>query len=487
LSRATLLHGHQGLLDEYNERVAEKLITKSFSTGGTPSRTVGFIRGIQQMMVDIVDYNPHDSYLGSHLSVGGLFHAKKEFYRLISLLLSDLGLIFDVRSPSPWQIISELHARGIFGESQRVSIKVCLSIANEIRLRTYFANNKQTDLLSPIRQYVNATEKSADVQIFRYFDKNIVVLLLSISNDVHERCTKFCLKCLEQDEIDTSVFENSFIASSNPFLMGVLHYRLKNWPEALEWLGSEPKDSPDYPRSLFTQGLIYCEMENGEYEKSMECFQNALDAHFKNENMSKLNVLGCYDGLAMLLMRLRQYEMARDRLKEAISKYDEVFGKDSQTIVLGKLLVSLGVLENFSGEPKTAIENFRKVEQLYNRSRCVPDIHVAHFNILMAWMVSEMEEPEQSLEYVRRAVDLCHKIYGEQSLTFQLAETYAIAAVVYERCNLNDKALSFFKQSLQLYQNIFGDNRKPGNMLNLICFLLTIGSNTGHNPRFPFN
>ena len=466
MSRATLLHGHQGLLDEYNERVAEKLITKSSSTEGTPGRTVGYTRGIQQMMIDIVDYNPRDSYLGSHLSVGGLFHAKKEFYRLISLLLSDLGLIFDIRSPSPWQIISELHTRGIFGESERVSIKVCLSIANEIRLKTYFANNKQTELLSPIPQYVNATEQAADVRIFRYFDKDIVVRLLSISNDMYARCCKFCLKCLEQDEIDTSLFENSFIASSNPYLMGTLHYRLKNWPEALEWLGSEPKDSPDYPSSLLMQGLIYCEMEYGEYEKSMECFQNALDAHFKNENMSKLNVFVCFDGLAMLLMRRKQYEMARDRLKEAISKHDEVFGKDCQTIVLGGLMVSLGVLENFSGDPKTAIETFRKAEQLYNRSRCFPDIHVAHFNILMAWMVSNTDEPDQSLKYVERAVDLCHKIYGEQSLTYQLAETYAIAAVVYESCNLNDKAMSFFKQSLELYQSIFGDNRKPGKIIS---------------------
>ena len=104
---------------------------------------------------------------------------------------------------------------------------MCLSIANEIRLKTYFANNKQTELLSPIPQYVNATEQSADVRIFRYFDKDIVVRLLSISNDMYARCCKFCRKCLEKDEIDTSLFENSFIASSNPYLMGTLHYRVR--------------------------------------------------------------------------------------------------------------------------------------------------------------------------------------------------------------------------------------------------------------------
>ena len=101
MSRAALLHGDQGLLDEYNERVAEKLNATSSSTENKSTRTVGFMRGIQQMVADIAEYVPNDSYFGSHTSMGALFDAKRQFYRLISLLLSDLGLIFDIRCPSP--------------------------------------------------------------------------------------------------------------------------------------------------------------------------------------------------------------------------------------------------------------------------------------------------------------------------------------------------------------------------------------------------
>jgi hypothetical protein len=88
------------------------------------------------MMLDVETYDPFNSYLGEHCVVGGRFDAKKQFYRLISLLLSNLGLIFDIKSPSPWQVISELQTLEVIGESESVEIKVCLSIANEIRLKS---------------------------------------------------------------------------------------------------------------------------------------------------------------------------------------------------------------------------------------------------------------------------------------------------------------------------------------------------------------
>lgn len=115
------------------------------------------------MMVDVETYGPSST---CYLAVGALFNAKKEFYRLISLLLSDLGIIFGIRSPSPWQVILELQIQEIITMSDSENIKICLSIANEIRLKTYFANKGQKELFSPVPQYTNkATEPSADVSV----------------------------------------------------------------------------------------------------------------------------------------------------------------------------------------------------------------------------------------------------------------------------------------------------------------------------------
>jgi hypothetical protein len=243
MSRAVLLYGDQALLDEYNERVAEKLNTKSSVINGKSTTTVGFTRGIQVMMLDVETYHPMNSYLGEYCYIGALFDAKKQFYRLISLLLSDLGLIFNTRSPSPWQVISELQTRGIIRDSECVDIKVCLSIANEIRLKTYFANNGQKELFSPVSQNTNTVEQSADVPIFRDFNEDILVHLLSISNDICSRCREFCSKYIEQDNIDVSLFQNPSLGYSKAMRLGYLYFRLQNLHKALEWMQSESKDS----------------------------------------------------------------------------------------------------------------------------------------------------------------------------------------------------------------------------------------------------
>jgi hypothetical protein len=79
MSRTVLLYGDQALLDEYNERVAEKLNTKSSVINGKSTKTVGFTRGIQVMMLDVETYHPMNSYLGEYCYIGALFDAKKHF------------------------------------------------------------------------------------------------------------------------------------------------------------------------------------------------------------------------------------------------------------------------------------------------------------------------------------------------------------------------------------------------------------------------
>ena len=175
MSRAALHYGEESLLDEYNERVAEKLNAKSTGKPGKSIQTVGFMRGIEQMLYDIPMYNPWASCLGGgQFNLGGLLDAKKQFYRFISLLLLNLGQIFGIRCPSPWQVISELQTAGIINEAASTSFKVCLSIANEIRLKTYFAHNGQNELFSPV-------SNDADVDPFRDFGEDVVIRLHQVS------------------------------------------------------------------------------------------------------------------------------------------------------------------------------------------------------------------------------------------------------------------------------------------------------------------
>ena len=464
MSRAALLFGDQALLNEYKERVAEKLNAKSSAAEVKSTETVGFTRGMKQMALDVGTYHPQFSYLGEHCTVGALFDAKKQFYRLISLLLSDLGLIFDIRSPSSWQVISELQTRGIISDSETASIKVCLSIANEIRLKTYFANDGQKELLSPVPQYGITTEQSAGPPIFRYFDEDILVRLLSTSNDIHQRCHQFCLKYIQQNEIDISILWNPSVASSKTILIGTLYYRLQNFHKALEWMKSESKDSPDYSVSLNGQGMIH--NEYGEFEKSVKCFQNALEVHYQNEGNSNLSVLRCLDNLAVSLLRIGQYETARIKLEEAIKKHNEIYGEGSETITLSRLMQNLGLAYHELGNMGLAVETFKEVQKMQNRLTDVPDRDVIHLALNIALSFTELDEHAQSLEYVKQALHLSKKLFGEADLSTELSLIYVNAGTVYEHCNLNNEALAWYKRSLELLRLVFDDNPHPGKTLN---------------------
>ena len=456
MSRVVLLYGHQALVDEYNTRVAEKLSV----IDGKSTKSVGFNRGIRQMMLDIETFHPWNSYLAINITTGGVFDSKKQFYRLISLLLSDLGLIFDIRSPSPWQIISQLQKRGIIGESVKVKIKECLSIANEIRLKTYLANNGQKELFSPLPQNSNAMEESADVPIFRDFDEDILVQLLSTSFEICGDCLQMYTKYIKQGDIDFSVLQNLSPAYSTnkKKLLGILYYRLENYDKALEYLKSISEESPNYREALFIQGCIYKATE--QYKKSVDYFEKAL-WYDDNEEISKLALLRYVLALGGALLHTGDNKIAVTRFEEAISIHSDIYGEGSETIYLSCLYLNLGCAYRLLYNHRLAVKSLRKMEQVLKGLKNVGKSQICYLNFNMAQSLSSLGYYEESLKYLERGLQLCKEVFGQHTFSTSLTQMYAIAAEVYDSCKQDDKAESFFKLSLDMY----GDKRKPGKII----------------------
>ena len=459
LSRATLLYGKQALLNDYNNRVAKKLNSKS--SQGSSSNTIGVMRGMQQIMVDVETYGLSSP---CYVAVGALFNAKKEFYRLISLLLSDLGVIFDIRSPSPWQIICELQTREIITLSDSAKIKISLAIANEIRLKTYFANKGQKELFSSVPQYTNeAAELSADVPTFCDFDEDVLVRLLSTSDDMSCNCREFCRKFLTEDKIDVGVFQSLNPVSSKPVQLGYLYFRLQKFHKALEWLESESKDSPSYCSSFSVRGHVY----------GLKCFEKALEWHLQNKGISDLDILWCIHSVSCALMYMTKYKMAIIPLEEAICKHSEIHGEGSETIVLAGLMKDLGNAYLDMGELELADDQAcKEVEEIYKRFTNIPDEDMIFFNIYMAVSLSKLAQKEQALEYIELALQLGHKIYGRNNTSMNLARIYSYAGVVYFGCQ-NDKALFFFERSLEFYHCIIGNHCHNGKIISDSIFSRT--------------
>ena len=446
MSRAVLLFGDEALLNEYNKRVAEKQNKKSSATEGKPSQTVGVIRGMQQMMVDIETFTPSIDF-----HVGALFDTKKQFYRLISLLLSNLGMIFDIRTPSPWQIISELELRGIITVSESANIKVCLSIANEVRMKTYFANNGQNELFSPVPEFANPAKQSVEIPTFRDFDENMLVRLLSKSGEMCGRCRAFYFKWLQDDKIDCSIFQNTPRESSKAVQLGFLYLRLQHLHKALAWMKSVPKESSDYGKCLDGQGCIYAQL--GEFDKSIQFFEEALQWLYQNEK-SPDSLLPCINNLAGTLIVAKKYKMAIAKLEEAICKHREIFGERSPSVILMLSTQNLGYAHYNIGNVILAVETLKAAEEMQSRLSTVYDENIINQNIYMALSFSKLDQHEEAEEYMERAIRHNHKLYGENNLSINLARVYNLAGLVHTRKRSN-KAVSFFERSLEIHQQLF--------------------------------
>ena len=457
MSRATLLYGEQTLLCEYNNHVAEKLNEQSPETMLKSTSSVGFTRGIRQMEEDIKTYDPCDSYLYS--DSGSLFNSKKHFYRLISLLLTDLGLVFDIRSPSPWQVISELRNQDIFSETDSAILKICLSIANEIRLKAYFANGGQKERFSPLFQIPDTPEQSADDPIFRDFDEDTLVRLMGTSYDLHLRCHKFCLEYFYRDKVDASMLQKQFFPSK-ALVRCQLYFRLDKDTKALECLKSIPKDSPEYALCAYYQGLHH--ESKYEHKEALECFETALE-----HSQSELDSLYFQRNLAVSLCKNSQFKESRKMLEEAMKLHDEIYGEGSETEIFGDLLLILGALFYELDDMPSAMKTFQRCEQMQKRIRRPDGRSVIYANLYMASSYSILCENDQSLHYMEKALCLSHKVFGKHSLTNGLGGIHDCAAHVYQECGLHHKALSLREHSLKVIESVHGNTPNAGKIVEI--------------------
>ena len=148
-------------------------------------------------------------------------------------------------------------------------------------------------------------------------------------------------------------------------------------------------------------------------------------------------------------------------MEEAIGKHNEIYGQSFLTIELCVLMRYLGSVYSNLGQKILAFE------QMQHRLRGVPDAEVISLYKEMATLLTEIDRHSQSqaMEYMKKALLICHKIFGKNNLSIKVAGIYVSAGVVYEYCDLNDEALSWYERSLELSQLVLGDNPNLGEII----------------------
>ena len=254
--------------------------------------------------------------------------------------------------------------------------------------------------------------------------------------------------CLSKHRIDRRIFRYIPASFLNAWLLGLHYYRLQNYHAALEWLKAESKYDPYHVNSLETQGNIFLAL--GKYEKCIECYKEALKLGYGNKR--SVSVPRLYINLAQALFIVGKKKMAIVRLKEGIYKHNEIFGMKSQTLIPLDSRITLASAYHSLGKLDLAVNTLKEAQEVQKELKNVPDMSVVLLNLQMADILSELNQYDESIEYIEKGLALSYQLFGKYNLSTSLAEIYNYAGEVYERCNQKEKAKSFFKRSLELYQ-----------------------------------
>ncbi|CAH1268662.1 Hypp3942 [Branchiostoma lanceolatum] len=136
LRRATYLTGDESLVEDYVKR-----INRSVDRSPVLSRLLALL-ALKDNIRQIEDTE----------ITGQLLDVKKEIYRFPSVAVDVLSVCCDIRNPSVWGMIEELHNTERISQEDAHHLTVLISISAELRLRTYIANGGQKDRLSPLTE-----------------------------------------------------------------------------------------------------------------------------------------------------------------------------------------------------------------------------------------------------------------------------------------------------------------------------------------------
>ncbi|CAH1263858.1 Hypp2788 [Branchiostoma lanceolatum] len=157
MEQTAFIAGDANLLEDYRARV-RNILDAPTGEGGL-MRTVRTKRHLTGLRSDVAKFHTtlHDLDMA-----GRVMQAKRDMHRLPSLVVSGLGLFHGCKSHSPWDIVDELEQRGNLDPASSHNIRVLISIANEMRLRTYLDNNSQKDSFSSLPALPQLVAKSTE-------------------------------------------------------------------------------------------------------------------------------------------------------------------------------------------------------------------------------------------------------------------------------------------------------------------------------------
>eukprot|EP00058_Branchiostoma_floridae_P013427 XP_002598915.1 hypothetical protein BRAFLDRAFT_79846 [Branchiostoma floridae] len=146
LSTVTWIEGDKRLVEDYQGRV--------------DSATPNLVR--KAVITLFHDANKYQKDINSIYKPGFQYDVKKEIYRFPTLTINNLGICFESKRNTPWEVIDALRDNKHISEMGAHNLSVAISIATLLRLQTYLAYGRQKEGVTTLPVLQPKEQKSGE-------------------------------------------------------------------------------------------------------------------------------------------------------------------------------------------------------------------------------------------------------------------------------------------------------------------------------------
>ena len=409
----------------------------------------------QQVMASLAaaleDFKPK---LDKQKYVDRSFGVKKEFYRLLERIVSNLALFYQVTAKNIWERLDELEQKGILHQEGVKNLKNSINGVLRLRLKVqeYYGSEFDTvwyaDPIDPAAQpkdIIYAPEAKEEAYKLSAEETDTLLKLYRTLLPLTKAIEKSC----EQREV-AKILQAEVFYDDSLKIQGVAEEQLLNYRQALacyeQTLALMPDDMEvlnrlaDLQRRLgeSRQGLIYL-------EKALALAQHQYGAQHPRVADALNNLGNAWSHLGEKRKAIALYEQALIIKRRA-------YLEQHPSIADG--LNNLGVAWSHLGEHRKAIALYQEALEI---SRSIygaqhPSLAISLDNLGGAWY--RLGEHRKAIALYEEALVIKRSTYSEQHP--DVADSLNNLANAWSYLGEKPKAIALYEQALKIFRNIYG-------------------------------
>ncbi|XP_066293717.1 uncharacterized protein [Branchiostoma lanceolatum] len=513
--------GDRKLVEEYESLVQQTLNTKNPSTHQKPASEIKSNKE-ESTSVESQTSEPEVQTLGCERAMnflkdilqsfkttlkededGKLFQVKKEIYRLPSMVVSGLGLFYSLEGKTAWDIVEEMADKRLLTEVASQNLKVAVSIATELRLRTYLSNDSQSDDITPMKRIDHGTDKVTTEEICSrvvreltdVLPKSVLVRFYQTMLPLEEMMSAVLKKTEGEDKglTEGNLTEGSLLDPSARTKSLIL-LRLSQYQEAFSLLEDEIQQvetSPSAPEMTHHLGVCHYNLGNayrgeGDQHKAKDHYQQALglwrkDAHSEGDDDyidTALHALGHINHM------FDQFDQALEAYGEALTLRKQLYGKDGlDSQFISHTLHGMASVYKDLGDYDTALdlENqaLEAAQKMYGPHRAHSE--TATYLSGLGSIHREMANFKEARKCFQEALKMFKSVVGENVAHPQIAaQLTALANLDKQSQWSNLDCVSKYYQALQIFHILYGAEGKTYEIASVLGSIANCLEDFGH-------